>query len=303
MQLYLPIAGFVINIWSVILLGCFTGFLSGFLGIGGGIVANPVMIFFGIPSNVVIGTSSFQLLGTSFAGTLCNLRRKTVDIKVGVIMGMGGLIGSTFGVKLLVKASSCGVADIAVSVMFAAMMLIIIVPMYFDAIRGIIARFSMRRIDVIAKGNFGRKSEKSSMMNVYSGVANVYYNPVVVFVVGSVVGLVGGFLGIGGALFSVPVMSFLMGIEFRFASATSLFQVFMVSLNTMFWQCQNNNVDIVLGIGVLCSSAITVQIGAIAQSKVQPWISKVVFSLLITVILFLFLFRLYSEPVSKIIAT
>jgi hypothetical protein len=57
MEILLPIAHTEINVIEVLILGIVVGVLSGMLGIGGGIILNPILIKMGIPSVVVVGTS------------------------------------------------------------------------------------------------------------------------------------------------------------------------------------------------------------------------------------------------------
>lgn len=68
MEIYLPVADVSVNIFFLIALGIVVGFLSGLLGIGGGIILNPALIKIGIPPIVTVGTSVSQMVGATVSG-------------------------------------------------------------------------------------------------------------------------------------------------------------------------------------------------------------------------------------------
>ena len=90
-----------ISIWCAVALGFFVGALSGLLGIGGGFIMSPSLIYLiGIPTNVAIGTDLFQIIFTSGYGAITHFTKNNVDfVLVGCIL-CGSLVGSQFGAKL-----------------------------------------------------------------------------------------------------------------------------------------------------------------------------------------------------------
>ncbi|WP_032497250.1 sulfite exporter TauE/SafE family protein, partial [Hydrogenivirga sp. 128-5-R1-1] len=100
MEIYLPIAGIEINIFYIILLGLVVGFLSGLMGIGGGIILNPALIKLGVPPIVTVGTSVAQMVGATVSGFLAHLRLKNIDLKMGWVMVLSGFAGGSVGVFL-----------------------------------------------------------------------------------------------------------------------------------------------------------------------------------------------------------
>ena len=94
-----PISGIkFFSIWSVVVLGFGVGVLSGLLGIGGGFIMSPSLIYlFGIPTNVAIGTDLFQIIFTSGYGAASHFIKGNIDFRlVGCILA-GSLIGSQAG--------------------------------------------------------------------------------------------------------------------------------------------------------------------------------------------------------------
>jgi uncharacterized membrane protein YfcA len=82
-------------------LGFVVGFLSAVLGVGGGFLAVPVMIyFFRMPTNVVVGTSLLQILAVTAFSTLFHaVGDFSVDIVLAAILISGGVVGVQYGVR------------------------------------------------------------------------------------------------------------------------------------------------------------------------------------------------------------
>ncbi len=90
-----------IPLWSLIGLGFAVGMFSGLLGIGGGFVMTPSLIYlFGVPTSVAIGTSLFQMIFTSGYGSLTHFLKGNIDFRLVACILSGSLIGSQLGSML-----------------------------------------------------------------------------------------------------------------------------------------------------------------------------------------------------------
>jgi len=90
-----------ISIWSVIVLGFGVGVLSGLLGVGGGFIMAPCLIYLiGVPTSVAIGTDLFQIIFTSGYGSLSHFLKGNVDFTLVACILSGSLIGSQLGAVL-----------------------------------------------------------------------------------------------------------------------------------------------------------------------------------------------------------
>jgi uncharacterized protein len=70
MEIYLPVAEMSVH-WLVLLgMGTAVGFLSGMLGVGGGFLLTPLLIFYGIPSGVAVATTASHLTASSMSGAI-----------------------------------------------------------------------------------------------------------------------------------------------------------------------------------------------------------------------------------------
>ncbi|MCH9020002.1 MAG: sulfite exporter TauE/SafE family protein, partial [Proteobacteria bacterium] len=100
MQIYLPIAEMSANIFLLLGMGGGVGFLSGVFGVGGGFLMTPLLIFVGVPPAVAVATEANQIVAASVSGGLAHWRRGNVDVKMGSVLLVGGIVGSSFGVWL-----------------------------------------------------------------------------------------------------------------------------------------------------------------------------------------------------------
>ena len=87
------------------LIGAFVGFLAAIMGVGGGFVMVPAMIYLlGMPTKVVVGTSLFQIIFvTAFTTMLHATTNYTVDMVLAVLLLIGGVIGAQFGTMIGAK--------------------------------------------------------------------------------------------------------------------------------------------------------------------------------------------------------
>ena len=75
MQVYLPIAEMPVDPFVVLAMGGAVGFLSGMFGVGGGFLITPLLIFYGIPPAIAVGTQGAQLVASSVSGLTAHLKR------------------------------------------------------------------------------------------------------------------------------------------------------------------------------------------------------------------------------------
>jgi len=85
-----------------ILIGFFVGVLSAMMGVGGGFIMIPAMVYIlGMSTNVVVGTSLFQIIFVTANSTFFqSYLNQTVDIVLSALMILGGVIGAQIGVKI-----------------------------------------------------------------------------------------------------------------------------------------------------------------------------------------------------------
>ncbi|WP_104732001.1 sulfite exporter TauE/SafE family protein [Helicobacter salomonis] len=84
-----------------LLLGGITGVLSGFFGIGGGMVIVPIMLLLGHSYESAVGISILQMACSSIVGSLANFKKGLLDVRTGIYVGLGGMVGASFSGLIL----------------------------------------------------------------------------------------------------------------------------------------------------------------------------------------------------------
>jgi uncharacterized membrane protein YfcA len=99
-------SGLYISPFAPLLLGMATGILTMLLGVGGGFVMVPAMIYLlGMQTQVVVGTSLFQILFVTMASTLVHsLTTKAVDLVLAILLLVGSVTGAQLGTRISRKA-------------------------------------------------------------------------------------------------------------------------------------------------------------------------------------------------------
>lgn len=121
--------------WWVLLIlvgvGVLVGIASGLFGVGGGVIAVPVLIVgFGASDLIAKGTSLVMMIASSIVGTSSNLRAGTVDLRSGLLVGVAATATSYLGV-LLAFVMSPRVS----AVLFALLVLVSAVQMTLRAVK------------------------------------------------------------------------------------------------------------------------------------------------------------------------
>ncbi|PTX48914.1 MULTISPECIES: sulfite exporter TauE/SafE family protein [Gemmobacter] len=98
-------SGLYISVLPPLGVGAIVGFLSAVMGVGGGFIMVPAMIYLlGMPTKVVIGTSLFQIIFvTAFTTVMHAVSSQTVDILLALTLIGGGVIGAQIGARVGVK--------------------------------------------------------------------------------------------------------------------------------------------------------------------------------------------------------
>ena len=260
MQIYLPIAEISLDALMLLGLGGAVGLLSGMFGVGGGFLMTPLLIFIGVPPAVAVGTEANQVVAASVSGALAHWRRGNVDIRMGLVLLAGGLVGSALGVWLFTFLRNIGQIDFVIAVAYVVFLGIIGSLMVVESVR---AWFRNR--------NPAAPRRKLHYHNWAHGLpfkmrfrrSKLYISALLPFGVGVFVGILAAIMGVGGGFVMVPAMIYLLGMPTAVVVGTSLFQIVFVTANVTFLQAVNNQtVDIVLALLLIIGSVIGAQLGA-----------------------------------------
>jgi hypothetical protein len=134
-EIYLPIAGQSINVFLLLGLGGMAGLLAGMFGVGGGFLATPMLIFVGIPPTVAVASQANQVIANSVSSLQVQWRRGNVDLRMGLVLLLGGVVGSSAGVILFTYLKRIGQIDFVIAVLYVVMLSTIGGLMSFESLR------------------------------------------------------------------------------------------------------------------------------------------------------------------------
>ncbi len=95
-------SGLYVSVLPPALVGAAVGFLAAIMGVGGGFILVPAMIYLlGMPTRVVVGTSLFQIIFvTGFTTIMHAINSQTVDMMLAFLLIVGGVIGAQIGARV-----------------------------------------------------------------------------------------------------------------------------------------------------------------------------------------------------------
>ena len=296
MQFYLPIAELSVNIFTILGMGAAVGFLSGMFGVGGGFLMTPLLIFIGIPPPVAVGTEASQIAASSFSGVLVHLRRKSVDIKLGTVLLVGGVVGSFFGIMLFRFLRDAGQLDLIIALSYVIFLGIVGSLMLVESLRAIGrsrktgAPAPLRRPGQhlwIHRLPFKMRFKRSKL----------YVSAVPVLVLGALVGVLASIMGVGGGFIMVPAMIYLLKVPTNVVIGTSLFQIMFVTAFTAVMQAATNfTVDMLLAVTLMVGGAVGAQFGAQMGQKLRGEQLRALLAILVLGVGVRFLMTLVIQP-------
>jgi len=247
-----------VNAFLLLGLGGIVGILSGMFGVGGGFLMTPLLFFIGIPPPVAVATEAVQIVASSFSGVLAHLRRKSVDLRMGTVLLIGGLVGAAVGVVLFNYLKSLGQVDLLVKLCYVVFLGVIGGLMFFESLRAIRRSKTVGALPVRRKHGWVH----ALPLKMKFRVSGLYISVIPPLIVGLLVGILAAIMGVGGGFIMVPAMIYLLGMPTKVVIGTSLFQIiFVTAFTTMLHATTNFTVDIALAVLLLVGGVIGAQVG------------------------------------------
>ncbi|MBU2961731.1 sulfite exporter TauE/SafE family protein [Citreicella sp. C3M06] len=292
MQIYLPIAEVSVNIFLLFGLGGLVGILSGMFGVGGGFLITPFLFFMGIPPAVAVATGSNQIVASSVSGVLAHLKRRTVDLRMGTVLLVGGIIGAALGVWLFNLLKGMGQVDLLVRLCYVVFLGIIGGLMFIESLRAL--RRSKRGAAPKRKHHVWVHGLPFKMRFRTSGL---YISAIPPALVGLSVGVLSAIMGVGGGFIMVPAMIYLLGMPTKVVIGTSLFQIiFVTAFTTMAHAITSQTVDILLALVLLIGGVIGAQIGTALGTKLKAEQLRIALASLVLLVCFKLALDLFLTP-------
>ncbi len=281
--MYMPVAGVSVPVLGIAGLGVLVGCLSGLFGVGGGFLLTPLLMMIGIPPTVAAASDANQIVAASASGAYAHARAGTVDMRMGVLLLIGGLVGGTLGVQLVKVLRASGQADFAIVMVYIVMLGGIGAYMFWDSLREL-RGFKAPRRAAVAPGMPSVHSRLSDRLPFKMDFprSGVRFSALLPLGLGVLVGILSAIMGVGGGFIMVPVMVYLLRMPMHVVVGTSLFQICFTCMNVTLQQSvYNHTVDALLALILLVGSVVGAQIGARLGRRLKADQLKILMALLI----------------------
>ena len=278
MQLYLPIAEVSANAFTLLGIGGVVGVLSGMFGVGGGFLVTPLLFFIGIPPAVAVATGANQVVASSVSGVLAQLRRKAVDLRMGSVLLIGGLIGSGGGVWLFNLLQARGQIDLVVQLAYVV---------FLGTVGGLMLKESLGALRRARQP--ARPVKRHQHVWVHGlplkmkfRVSGLYISAIPPILVGMSVGVLAAIMGVGGGFIMVPAMIYLLGMPTKVVVGTSLFQIiFVTAFTTLMHAVTNQSVDMLLALVLIVGGVVGAQLGTRLGARLKAEQLRILLALLV----------------------
>ena len=279
MQIFLPIAEVSVNAFTLVALGGIVGLMSGLFGVGGGFLITPLLFFIGIPPPIAVATGANQVVASSMTGLLAHLRRGAVDMRMGWVLLIGGVVGSFLGVGAFNMLQRLGQVDLVVQLSYVVFLGFIGLTMLRESLGALIASRS-------AAPPRRRLHEHSWVhrlpWKMKFRASGLYISVIPPLLVGLAVGVLAAVMGVGGGFIMVPAMIYLLGMPTKVVIGTSLFQIAAVSaFTTLMHAVSSNTVDIMLAVLLIVGGVVGAQIGTHWGARLRAEQLRVLLALLV----------------------
>jgi len=296
MDIFLPIAHMDINLPMILLFGGLVGFLSGLVGVGGGFLITPLLIFVGVPPIVAVATGSAQMAGTSAGGTYAHWRLGNVDFKMGIVLLIGSWIGGAAGVHIASALTKNGQFGNIVVFLYVVLLGFIGTSMLAESLRAVLVR---------EKRSATEKQKMRAMPGVLERLpwpldfpaSGLRISVVIPLALGGAVGILTSLMGVGGGFIMVPVMIYFLKMPTRIVVGTSLFQLlFTTAIVAMMQAGVNHAVDPFLALILILGSALGTQWGTSVGMRLPAEKLRLILALVVVAVAIRMLFGLLVAP-------
>jgi hypothetical protein len=250
---------------SIALIGFATGILSGLLGIGGGTILVPAMVYLlGMRQHRAHGTSLAAMSAVVISSTLLYSRHGQVDWIIAVEMAVGGVIGAAVGARI-----ACRLKGRTLRRYFGLFLILVAVKMLYDA-----------------STNIGAQAYAGPLIPAHQLAGGL-----LVVLVGITAGILSGLLGVGGGIIMIPAMVLLLGLGQKLAQGISLAVIIPVSISGAMIHARHGNVSSGVAVPLAVGGIAGGLIGARVAVGLDPLVLRSMFGILMLIMGALMLIR------------
>jgi len=243
------------------------GTIGAILGLGGGFIIVPMLVFvFGLPAQVAAGTSLVALVFTALSGTFGYTWQHRIDYKLGLSLAVASAPGAIVG-----SLATAYVESKVLTALFGCFM--ILVSIY------ITVGTPVRQSKADRDGWFRRLVDRDGKTFEYRVKHSALAYPLVF-----IAGVLAGFFGVGGGALQVPVMILLLGVPVEIATATSALMILVSALTGAIVHNRLGNVAYDFTPFIIISVILGAQIGVQIQRRTGPRTLRRLFALFLVAI-------------------
>jgi uncharacterized membrane protein YfcA len=241
--------------------------MGGFFGVGGGFIAGPLMFWLGVPMNFVVGTDLAHMTGKSIVAARRHRSLGHVDIKLGLIMVTGTILGVESGARIIESLEASGAVDAVIATTYVAILLVISIFTAWESLRALrmLRTEKIEAKEVICFEGVTRYIKKVTIPPMIalpeSGVGAI--SLWLILGVGFITGLLAGTLGVGGGFVRMPMLIYVLGIPTHVAIGTDLFEIMISAGYGTLTHAIKGNVDVMMALVMHTGAALGAQIGAV----------------------------------------
>ncbi len=279
MEIYLPIVQVHIDAIFILFLSFAVGVLSGLFGVGGGFLMTPFLIFLGIPPVYAVPNEINNILATSVSGSLTHWFKNTLDYKMGLMIIIGGLIGTILGVTAFTFFKETGKLSLIISLSYMYLLAIIGTLMLIQGANEI--ERARKKISLKQKlhTHYWIHGLPFKLRFPQSRLYESIFTPIIL---GILTGFIAALIGVGGAFLMVPAMIYLIGMPVKLIPGTSLFvTVFISAIVTVLHAFNYGSIDIILVVILIVGSIVGVQVGQKVGQYLDSSHLKTLFAMLL----------------------
>ena len=240
----------------LVLVGMMVGTLSGFFGIGGGMILVPVLMILGFDIKEAIGISIVQMVFSSFYGSYLNYKKGSLVLGEGIWVGVGGFVGGFIGAY-----GSRMISSEVLQYLFLGLLI-----------------FALFRL-------FSAKPNEDETVKTI--------NHMILFGVGMGIGIFAISLGVGGSILLTPILAGFLHYPIKKAVSAGLFFVAFSSVAGLIGHLSVGAIELEKGIYVAVSSLFGVYLGVWLKEHVSSFKHKLYLLIMYSVALLILVKKLW----------
>jgi uncharacterized membrane protein YfcA len=266
----MEVAGQIVSLPALFLLGVVVGLLAGMFGVGGGFLLTPLLsVVLGVPVPIAVGTGLCQMIGTATVTLLRHRKLRQGEPRVGVLMVAGSVVGVAAGARTVTLLERLG--DVSVGDRHIALVTLV-VYVAFTLFLSLSAAAMWRsgtgaveELEYVRRGPLARVplwpiidlptvplSRVSTLVIAYSGVG---------------LGFLSGLLGVGGGIAMVPLLVYGFGFPIRHAAGTGISVMLVTAIAGTVIHSLQGHVHLGMTMVLLVGASISAQFGALLTHR------------------------------------